>query len=569
MEAAQQYRKEGILYEPIIPNIHQWPVAKLARDRDPFLKEVSAETLAQIQAYSAQNRIPLDQVVAQAMFQERIRMRENPWKKVDPKDEAKFWSKIKKRLVKNEQLEQNDAESAARTQRMLEDISMRYVEEIGGHFKPSTYDFAKRFLPFFFSTLLNASAAKTFRTIIYHSVQLQERVHLRGETQLLRKLGTKGTIVLVPTHLSNIDSILVGWGLHALGMPAFIYGAGLNLYQNRLIGYFMRRLGAYTVDRRKKNQIYRAALNAYATQATERGVPHIFFPGGGRSRSGEIEQKLKLGLLGTAIEAQRRHFLHDTGGQKIFIVPLVMSYHFVFEAKSLIKQYLNRTGQENYFNLDRDSSDIYKIVQFAWATFRKSSDIVLAIGKPMDVFGNFVDENGQSIDESGYPVNIAEYFMSRGQVTEDPQRDREYNRILGRKISERYLIENHVFSSHLVAFIAFEILKGRRRELDLYGVLRLPDEDRQIELTEFGPVVERVLTHLRNMAAQGKVHLADHMNNTPDKIIEHGLKNLGIYHAKRPLKFTSKEKNSLTSDNLDLLFYYHNRLVGYELEALI
>jgi glycerol-3-phosphate O-acyltransferase len=37
----------------------------------------------------------------------------------------------------------------------------------------------------------------------------------------------------------------------------------------------------------------------------QRGTNSIFFPGGTRSRSGAIENKLKMGLLGTLVEAQR------------------------------------------------------------------------------------------------------------------------------------------------------------------------------------------------------------------------------------------------------------------------
>ena len=114
-------------------------------------------------------------------------------------------------------------------------------------------------------------------------------------------------------------------------MPAFIYGAGLNLYHNKILAHFMNRLGAYTVDRRKRNPIYRATLDSYATIATLEGVHGIFFPGGTRSRSGAIEKNLKLGLLSTALEAQRRNFVYPIRAQseKIFVVPLVMSYHFV------------------------------------------------------------------------------------------------------------------------------------------------------------------------------------------------------------------------------------------------
>ena len=56
-------------------------------------------------------------------------------------------------------------------------------------------------------------------------------------------------------------------------------------------------------------------------------------------------------------------------------------------------------------------------------------------------------------------------------------------------------------------------------------------------------------------------------DNDTMTIIEHGVNNLGLYHAKRPLKFF--DERTLTSDNINLLYYYHNRLVGYELEYLI
>ncbi len=37
----------------------------------------------------------------------------------------------------------------------------------------------------------------------------------------------------------------------------------------------------------------------------QRGVNSLFFPGGTRSRDGAIETDLKMGLLGTVVEAQR------------------------------------------------------------------------------------------------------------------------------------------------------------------------------------------------------------------------------------------------------------------------
>ncbi|RMG56920.1 MAG: glycerol-3-phosphate acyltransferase [Bacteroidetes bacterium] len=565
MESVQHYIQEGILYEPVIPDIHDWPIAKLFRKKSAFLEEVIEETLAQLNRKAGAKGI-ID-VIEKTMYLERIRMTEEPWK-VDPKDESRFWSQIKKELVTNEQVEANPEAFVTRNNEMLERIVSRYAHEIASTFKPGSYHFAKRFLPLFFSTLLNASAGKTIRSVIYHNVHLQERVNLVGETEAIRNLSKRGTIVLVPTHLSNVDSILVGWGLHALGLPAFIYGAGLNLFNTQILGYFMNRLGAYKVDRRKKNPVYRETLNAYSTIALLEGVHSLFFPGGTRSRSGTIEKHLKLGLLGTAMEAQRRNFLQGarSGREKIFVVPLVMSYHFTLEAASLIKQHLTRVGQEQYYILDGQPASYTKFLRFVWTTFSSSSDIVLAFGKPMDIFGNFVDDEGNSLDHRGRLIDVKEYFMSRGKITEDVQRDHEYTRMLGSRIVERYHVENRVFSSHLVAFVAFQMLKRKFPSLDLFGLLRIPEDERTLPMGAYREALERVLARLRYLSDRSKVHLAPHLINDAATIIEHGIKNLGIYHAKRPLRY--QNEHTLASDSMNLLYYYHNRLDGYELESL-
>jgi glycerol-3-phosphate O-acyltransferase len=75
----------------------------------------------------------------------------------------------------------------------------------------------------------------------------------------------------------------------------------------------------------------------------QRGTNSIFFPGGTRSRSGAIENKLKMGLLGTVVEAQRAMIQRDDK-TKIYIVPLILSYHFVLDGQSLIDQHLKQQG---------------------------------------------------------------------------------------------------------------------------------------------------------------------------------------------------------------------------------
>ena len=202
---------------------------------------------------------------------------------------------------------------------------------------------------------------------------LQERLRIVGEIDELRSLSKKGTILLVPTHQSNIDSLLIGWIIHLMGLPPFAYGAGLNLFSNPFFSFFMNNLGAYTVDRQKSNTIYKHTLKNYSTRILREGVHSIFFPGGGRSQSGAIENRLKLGLLGTGLEAQIENLREGKPNPNIYIVPMVMSYNFVFEASSLIDDYLVEAGKHRFIAIDEDSLPQMKLVNFFWKLFSSQS----------------------------------------------------------------------------------------------------------------------------------------------------------------------------------------------------
>ena len=84
-----------------------------------------------------------------------------------------------------------------------------------------------------------------------------------------------------------------------------MYGAGMVLFNMSIFSYFMDSLGAYKVDRRKKHLLYLETLKTYSTESLVRGCHSLFYPGGTRSRSGSINQNLKLGLLSSAFEAQK------------------------------------------------------------------------------------------------------------------------------------------------------------------------------------------------------------------------------------------------------------------------
>lgn len=561
-------KAEGTNYEPIIPKIREWPIAQLYQNKKEFEEDVIQETLAKIFEESPTAE-KLETEIARAYYSEIQRIRRTPWK-VDKPDEKDFWESLKKDTNEFE-INANNEEKLKKYKEVIEIIVRRYTEEISATFDPKAYHFAKRFLSFGFASLLNAFQAKNVKAIFDHKIFIQDRIKLYGEIDKIRELAKRGTIILLPTHFSNLDSIIVGWGIHAIGLPAFIYGAGLNLYNSKLVGYFMNRLGAYKVDRRKKNPFYLETLKIFSKVSLEKGCHSLFFPGGTRSRSGAIEDKLKLGLLGTAFETQRENIEksreNNTEAQKIFIVPLVMSYHFVLEAKSLIRQHLKTSEAEKYyFNRKDEFSSKKKVLSFIHQLLKKKSEIFLSFGRPMDLFGNEVDEEGNSIFK-GKKVDIATYFESNGKISDDPQRDNVYTRDLGNLIAQEFLKYNIVLSSHIVAFVTFQLLLKRLKVSDVYGLFEFEAEELVIPREEFLDSLDRFLQILFEKENAGELICSPDLRKPIVEVMQDGVKNTGIFHNNKPLIIT--KEGDVTSDDLELLYYYHNRMKGYDLKKFI
>ena len=181
----------------------------------------------------------------------------------------------------------------------------------------------------------------------------------------------------------------------------------------------------------------------------------------------------------------------------------------------------------------------------------------------MDVFGHSVDDEGQSLDAHGNPIDISRYFMLNGSFHEDAQRDAEYNKLLAQIILSEYHRSNVVLSSHLVAFTAFELFRKQHPRLDLFELLRLPPRECRLSYPLFAETVERLRNRILMMQDESKVNISPKISETIEEVIRHGLRNLGIFHSKRPL-LRSRTGDVITRD-LKTLYYYRNRLDGYNL----
>ncbi len=541
-----------------------WPIFQLAQQKEAFVGQVVVDTLKSLEDTHLISG-SYKRILEKTVYKERTRIKKMPWA-VDPKNESKKWSNYKSQLTKLYSQSSVAESPKDKEYDILKAIVQDYAREIMGHFNYKTYKFSIRAVPVFLNRILNGISGRLFFGFFQKKKRFRDKIKIQGDIDLIKSLEKKGTLVLVPTHFSNLDSMLIGFAIYLIGLPPFIYGAGLNLFNNKIVSYFISRLGAYKLDRRKKNAIYLETLKTFSRVALQRGVHTLFFPGGTRSRTGALESKLKLGLLNTVIEAQRNNYLNENQ-QKIYIVPLVVSYHFVLEAPGLIKQHLKTQGKEKLY-LEREKfGGFFKTIRFIYKFLSKGSSIVLSYGKPIDVFGYYVNNQGESIDQNGQKLDPQQYFTSSQKITTDKQRESQYTNALSDKIIKEFFSLNIVLSSHLVSFVAFQMIKKQFKDFDLYNMLKLDNEDTAIEYDAFKNTIERVCARIKALEAQNKIKYSKSFEFESDTLIAHGIKNVGVFHPKKVL-FIDK-KGRVNTQNMNTLYYYHNRLEGYMLDQYV
>ena len=163
----------------------------------------------------------------------------------------------------------------------------------------------------------------------------------------------------------------------------------------------------------------------------------------------------------------------------------------------------------------------------------------------------------------GNTLDIADYFKNNGSVNADLQRETEYTKLLANKIVDCFHRENIVLSSHVVAFTAFNMLKTANETLDLYALLRLPPDDYVFPIEQFTAAVEAVQAALIELEAKNRLKLSNEIRLSPAELVADGMKNVGIYHVRKPLLFN--KKGDIESDDFNTLFFYHNRLENFGL----
>jgi glycerol-3-phosphate O-acyltransferase len=526
------------------------------KDKKRVLVEVSSRVKERMLAQArASDEAYLDNLLHEVIYFEGERIRNHPYR-----------SKLKadRGWLRNLRTKFQGASEAAK-KRMLGDIIDRHTSEVMGHWSEPVYKFSTSVLPIGMGFMLNGFSPLKLMRSFPELPDVSDNIVIEGEVEHLRALQSKGSYILVPTHLSNLDSPLMGHVIYQMGLPPVTYGAGLNLFEHKFLGFFMHRLGAYKVDRLKRHSLYKEVLKEYATVTLENGYDNLFFPGGTRCRSGAVERKLKLGLMGTGIRAYFNNLRNKKPDPKIFIVPCTINYQLVLEAENLIEDHLKAAGKSRYIIMDDEFSMPSRIYAFMRSIASLNEKIHLTISRGLDPFGNEVDDEGVSLDGSGRAIDTERYFLRNGKLTEDPGRDAEFTREVGNKVVDAFQRDTVISSTNIAAWTVFEKLRRLSPDPDFYRFLRTGADGVSIPMTEVYQDVEKTLKAVRLLEQRGKLRLSESGKRADAQVVvDKALALFGSYHTKPALQ---RHGDRMFPKDMNLLYYYRNRLWGYGLNG--
>ncbi len=148
----------------------------------------------------------------------------------------------------------------------------------------------------------------------------------------IREASNNGPLILVPSHKSHMDYIIISsiFYQNKLIPPHIFAGSNLTFFP---MGKIFRRSGAFFVRRTFKGlNLYASVFKQYLKSLINEGYTIEFFIEGTRSRTGKVFQP-KMGMLKYLIEAIDEGYNKD-----LVFAPLTVNYDRILEEKSYLKE---------------------------------------------------------------------------------------------------------------------------------------------------------------------------------------------------------------------------------------
>eukprot|EP01135_Chromosphaera_perkinsii_P007652 Nk52_evm108s914 gene=Nk52_evmTU108s914 len=172
--------------------------------------------------------------------------------------------------------------------------------------------------------------------------KLYDAVHVNSEgIERLRKEMQSTPVLLLPTHRSYVDFLLVSYLFFAYDLKLPIIAAGEDFKAMYFVSWFLRSSGAFFIRRQFGNDsLYWVLFGEYLhTQVTNGDYPVEFFIEGTRSRTGKSLHP-KVGMLKTVLEPFFDHSVSD-----LSIFPISITYQKRLEYKLYSKELSGVNGK--------------------------------------------------------------------------------------------------------------------------------------------------------------------------------------------------------------------------------
>lgn len=525
------------------------PLYRFSRERAAIIDEViSRVTRDFVQRAWSESGAKLSNILNEAAYVELSRQAADGVPAHD--EQFVFWTEVVRAIAHS-----TEEENAELVRRAVSD----YTLATAGNFRPAIQALALKVVPRSLSLAFGGmrGGPKLSPKALARGLQIE------GDVEKIKELAHHGTLVFVSTHSSRLDAGLLGYAMHLAGLPPMVHGADRMLYAQPFMSFFMSNLGAYKVDRRRKHALYTKVLKTYSQVLIERGYHSFFFPTGGRSRSNRIDERLKLGLMGTALKAWT-HRVIQGNARPVFIVPVTLNYHLVLEAETLAADYMNTPDGDRYEIIEEDEfTSVRRVAAYVGASLSRPPFLTVRFGAPMDPFGNEVRADGQSLDSRGRVLEPQRYLWSDGIPVKDRTRGWAYTRGLGKKVLESWKANNVISPLHIVSMALFEYVCRQHPTWDVRGLLWFARGDSISRASAEGET-ERLVRLVRRDADEGKLRLtACAQEKSAHEMVQDALRLLGAYHTTPVIEEHGHEIRLL---DLRLLYFYSNRLRGYDLE---
>lgn len=162
---------------------------------------------------------------------------------------------------------------------------------------------------------------------IYEGIDVDEEGMERVRAQ-----GREAPVVIVPSHKSHIDYLVISYLFYRYGLIPPHIAAGVNM-SFWPMGPIFRRCGAFFLRRSFRGQaVYAATFRAYVRELLRQGHWIEFFPEGTRSRTGKLLPP-RFGLLRLILEA-----VADGVTEDVRLMPTNFGYERLIEESAYRKE---------------------------------------------------------------------------------------------------------------------------------------------------------------------------------------------------------------------------------------